>query len=281
MQKIISYTYPNRIQLLADLASFNVEYTNVYQRNVKIYNGVDNVIQFDIKNADQKRIDLATYDSMELHVMDSSGNALPNSPYTVTATATKGIATATIPADDLIDLIPQSFSYSVLVNNGTSTTPLYVDGHFNALGTLELIGTVVPNERPARVFNTFSGEIDYAGNVTHKSSAIAAKFYEAIPTTSLSFSIDVTNFIGTIYLQGTTDTTISVESFKDTTRLQEFTTSVATSSTVTFNNIPVDNYAYFRICWTNPIHGFAYGDQTSYNQQLITKYGSVNKITVS
>ena len=49
MQKIITYSYPNRIQLLADLAGFNVEYTNVYQRNAKIYSGIDNTIDFDIK----------------------------------------------------------------------------------------------------------------------------------------------------------------------------------------------------------------------------------------
>ena len=60
MQKISSYLYPNRVEVLADMASFNVEYTNVYQKNVKIYNGIDNTIEFDIKNADQKRIDLAT-----------------------------------------------------------------------------------------------------------------------------------------------------------------------------------------------------------------------------
>ena len=44
MQKLSSYLYPNRIELLADLAGFSVEYTNVYQRNVKIYNGIDNKI---------------------------------------------------------------------------------------------------------------------------------------------------------------------------------------------------------------------------------------------
>ena len=31
MQKIQSYLYTNRIQLLADVAGFTTEYTNVYQ----------------------------------------------------------------------------------------------------------------------------------------------------------------------------------------------------------------------------------------------------------
>ena len=60
MQKISTYLYPNRIELLADLAGFTTEYTNVYQRTLKIYNGIDNTLEFDMKNADQKRIDLST-----------------------------------------------------------------------------------------------------------------------------------------------------------------------------------------------------------------------------
>ena len=39
MQKISSYLYSNRVILLANLAGFTVEYTNVYQRTIKIYNG--------------------------------------------------------------------------------------------------------------------------------------------------------------------------------------------------------------------------------------------------
>jgi hypothetical protein len=84
MQKISSYLYPNRIELLIDLAGSTVEFTSVYQRNVKLYNGIDNTIEFDIKNADQKRVDLTTLSIIELNIMDASGNSLPNSPYAIT-----------------------------------------------------------------------------------------------------------------------------------------------------------------------------------------------------
>ena len=58
MQKISSYLYPNRVRLLANLAGFNVEYTSVYQRTINLFKGIDNVVEFDIINADQKRVDL-------------------------------------------------------------------------------------------------------------------------------------------------------------------------------------------------------------------------------
>ena len=116
MQKIQSYLYPNRVILLADLAGFTVENTIVYQRTTKIYRGVDNVLEFDIQNADQKRLDLLTTPSItniHMNVMDAGGKALPHSPYTVTATSTKGIASVTIPSADLAGLNTQFLKYSV------------------------------------------------------------------------------------------------------------------------------------------------------------------------
>jgi hypothetical protein len=281
MQKIISYLYPNRIELLADLAGFNVEYTNVYQRNVKIYSGIDNTLEFDIKNADQKRIDLTTYDSISLNIMDASGNPVGNTPYDVTPTLLKGIATVTIPADDLIGLDKQTFKYSVTALDGTTQIILYADSHFTALGKLELIGSAIPSTKPTRTFNSFTGEIDLNGNVISHSSAITAKFYEAVADSELSFITNCTGFVGTIYLEATTDTTISVESFRNSPKLQTWTSSVAYTGNVTFSNVSINDYCYFRICWQYPPHSILYGSQAPYNIQVETQYGTVNNITVS
>jgi hypothetical protein len=254
MQKIQSYLYPNRIQLLADLAGFTTEYTNVYQRNVKIYRGVDNIIEFDVKNADQKRIDLTVYTSLHLNLMDAGGKALPNSPYTITPnTPITGISTATIPSADLINLDVQFLNYSVTaVNANLQTIPFYADSRFGAVGTVELIGDAIPYVRPSRIFETFTGEIDFAGNVMHRSSTIPAKFYEAVPVTAMSFDAHMTGFIGSIWIEGTRDMTISVNSFLNATKLQTYTTNVATTGTQTFANIPVGEYNYFRITWQWP-----------------------------
>ena len=255
MQKISTYLYPNRVQLLADLASFNVEYTNVYQRNVKIYNGIDNTIEFDIKNADQKRIDLSTLTYIEMNVMDSSGQALPNSPYTVTPTSLKGIATVTIPADDLSYLNPQFFKYSVSAVKDGNETLLYADSRFGAVGVLELVGSAMPVVRDSKIFESFTAEIDLKGTPTWHTSAIPAKFYEAVPTEALSFDINLTGFIGSVWIEATKDSTISVESFKHSTYLRSFTATVDSPATTTlsFNNVPVGEYSYFRVSYSTPI----------------------------
>ena len=280
MQKIISYSYPNRIELLIGLTGFSVEYTNVYQRNVKIYNGIDNTIEFDIKNADQKRVDLTMLDAIHLNLMDSAGNALPNSPYEITLTSLKGIATVTIPKEDLQYLDTQFLKYSVTGFSDGNDVILYCDSHFGAVGTLELMGTVVPITRNDRIFNTFTGEIDYTGNVLNHSSAIAATFYEAIPTTMLSFEIHCTDFVGSVYLEVTTDSTISVESFRHSPKIQTWSTTIPTTTTHVFSSIPVGEYKYFRVVWHNPTHGLFYGAQSPYNVGFTNTAGVVDKVTV-
>ena len=281
MQKIITYLYTNRIQLLAGLAGFNTEYTNVYQRNVKIYSGIDNTLEFDIKNADQKRVDLTTFSSISLNIMDINGNGLPNNPYALTITSVKGIATVIIPATDLERLTPQTLQYSVTGIQDSKQVILYTDSHFGALGNLELVGSAVPITKPDRVFDSFTGEIDYMGNVLNHSSAIPAKYYEAIPTTSLNFSINCTDFVGTVYLEATTDQTISVESFRDSPQLQSWTTNTPTTSSITFSSIPICNYCYFRIVWHNTLHGFTYGPNSPYNPGFTNNSGIVNSVIVS
>lgn len=255
MQKISTYLYPNRIQLLADLAGFTVEYTNVYQRIVKIYNGIDNTIEFDIKNADQKRIDLGTLSNIELNVMDASGQGLPNSPYTVTPTSLKGIATVTIPQEDLVDLSDQFFKYSVSASKDGKDVLLYADSRFGAIGTIELVGNAMPVFRDDRVYRSFTAEIDLKGFPTYHTSAIPAKFYEAVPTSDISFAIDVRGFVGSVWVEATKNSTINTEAFKQATYVRSFTADASSPATsiIEFNNIPVGEYQYFRVSYTNPM----------------------------
>jgi len=286
MQKIQSYLYPNRIILIADLAGFNVENTIVYAKTVKIYKGVDNVIQFDVQNADQKRLDLVNtplVTNLKMNVMDMSGNALPNSPYTITSTALTGIGTVKIPQEDLANIAHQFLQYSVTATDTNSNTiPLYTDSRFSAVGKMEVIGSATPTAHATTIYDRFYGEINFMGNVIQHTSATPCKFYEAVPTTVMNFSIHLTNFIGTVYVEATEDMTASVESFKNAPQLQSMTYSVATTTTLNFTGVPVANsatgqsYNYMRVSWLFP-DVWQYSSQQNPN----LTYGTVDKVTVT
>lgn len=270
MQKISTYLYPNRIELLADLAGFTVEYTNVYQRTVKIYNGIDNTIEFDIKNADQKRIDLSTLTNLELNVMDTQGNSLPNSPYVVTPldqTTHKGLAKVVIPQDDLVDLSDQYLTYSVTAVKDGQDVILYGDSRFGAVGKMELVGSALPTFRDEQVVTSFYSDMSYdtIASENFHSSAIPVKFYEAVPTTIATLDFSFSSLDASIKIEATKDASISSESFTlRGTVLDTFavTTNII-SLTKTYSNL--GEYAYIRI---------------SYHRTL-NNTGKINKVLVS
>lgn len=218
MQKISTYLYPNRIELLADLAGFTVEYTNVYQRNIKIYNGIDNTLEFDIKNPDQKRIDLTTLSQIQLNIMDSQGNALPNSPYVVTPldqATKKGLASVLIPEADLVDLDSQYLQFSVTALKDGQDLMLYGDTRFGAVGKMELVGNAMPTFRNEQVVTSFYSDMSYntieAEN--YHSSAIPVRFYEAVPTTDATIQFTLDALDAEIVIEATSDASVSSESF--------------------------------------------------------------------
>jgi hypothetical protein len=189
--------------------------------------------------------------------MDTQGNSLPNSPYTVAPmdqTTRKGLAFVTIPQEDLVELDNQFLQFSVSALKDGRDVMLYGDTRFGAVGKMELVGNAMPTFRDERVYDTFTGEIDLYGNVIQHSSSIPTKFYEAVPTQSLSFDINTIGYIGTITLEGTTASTISVESWKNAVPLRTYIISSRVSETTpvafSWTNVPIEKYNYFRIKWT-------------------------------
>jgi hypothetical protein len=174
----------------------------------------------------------------------------------------KGLATVVIPQDDLLDLSDQYLTYSVTARKNGEDFMLYGDSRFGATGKIELIGNAMPTFRDDRIYNTFTGEIDLKGLPTYHSSSIPAKFYEAVATSELSFEValagDVnvpgSGFVGSIWLEATTNDTISVDSFKGSVFLGSFTASKDSPriAPVVFTNIPVRNYSYFRVSYQTP-----------------------------
>ena len=61
MQLLSRYLVKNRIDIIADVAGFVTEYRPVYKRQVQVYKGIDNILEFRLLNADQKPINTEGY----------------------------------------------------------------------------------------------------------------------------------------------------------------------------------------------------------------------------
>ena len=110
MQLIYRYLVNNKVLLTVDLAGEITEYKSVYQRNIKIYRGIDNLITFQLNNADQKAISIDTeytptfymYDENNVLVVTKQGTIIETQDSSVYTN--KGQFTITLTENDLLDL---------------------------------------------------------------------------------------------------------------------------------------------------------------------------------
>ena len=61
MQLLPRYLCNNTTTLLADVAGTITEYRPVYTKQLQLYKGIDNVLEFRLLNADQKPVDITSY----------------------------------------------------------------------------------------------------------------------------------------------------------------------------------------------------------------------------
>ena len=61
MQLVPRYLVNNTTIVVANMAGFITEYRPVYSKQLQVYKGIDNVLEFRTYNADQRPIDITSY----------------------------------------------------------------------------------------------------------------------------------------------------------------------------------------------------------------------------
>jgi hypothetical protein len=153
--------------------------------------------------------------------------------------------------------------------------PLYTDSRFSAVGTIDIVGSAMPTIQEDKIYDRFSGEINYMGNVIYHTSVVATKSYRAIQQSQIRFVVNYTNFAGTLYIEGTEDSTISVDSFKHSEKMQTINLTQRTTGSTTFV-VDIGDFNNLRVSWLYP-------DVWQYSatgQDPTIVYGSVDKVTV-
>lgn len=155
MQKTYLYLAKNKITIVADLDGTVTEYRPVYQRTIQTYKGIDNLLHFDVKNHDQKNVDISAY-TPHFVAFDENKNLIIKKDGT--ATTLKGEFTINITENDLLNVKDQYLSYSVyLVKNDDLTKTLtYSDDHFNANGIIQVSGKALPGPQKTYSITQFT-----------------------------------------------------------------------------------------------------------------------------
>jgi hypothetical protein len=137
MQKIQLYLLSNRIKLVVDQTSTTTEFNQVYTRKIKIYKGATNTVEFDIRNDDQRRVDVvnstlavAFYDTDHKKLFETTAEAVAGK---------HGIMRAEISADSIQDFEPQPLRVSALLTTVDGQKMAYADDQYGLLAEAELL----------------------------------------------------------------------------------------------------------------------------------------------
>lgn len=257
MQLNSVYLYPNKIDVYTNtLATWQTErYRRVYNRNLKVYRSVDNQIDLQVRNSDQKAADIAN-SVLVFNIVTRLGKDLVLRKDCTTLVASSGKVRITLTRDELFELEEGFYNYTVTqevreeLNDNeytvTTRTPMYIDSQYGVVATLEVSGDVLGTAEDSLVVNKFSyinpatvGE----ATLKHYISSIINAQPQLSTTQSLhTFQVYLTNYSGTVTIEGSIDE--QGASPKNWQTIQTLTLLNSTSNA--YRNI-VGKYTWFRI----------------------------------
>jgi len=205
MQLIPRYLLKNRIIISASDAGFPTEFMPVYTRQLKIYKGIDNTVQFRLLNDDQKPINIANF-TPKFVAFDENGTQVISHDGSINqlddSSATRGLFTVTIFDNETAGLNKQYLRYNIyLLDENNNKIITYVDSHFDNNATIYLDDYAFPGPTDAYSISVFTEQETGKWFSEAVTAEPAINGNEALHT----LAIYSTGFAGDITVQATLD----------------------------------------------------------------------------
>ena len=147
MQLTPRYLVSNLTKLVANESGFVVEYRPVYSRQLQVYKGIDNVLDFRLYNADQRPIAMTNYtpkfvafDENKTMVLEKDGTVLDDGSSDI-----KGKFSVTITENELLNIKQQFLSYNIyLVDSAGDKVLTYNHSNFDNDATIYVNAKTFP-----------------------------------------------------------------------------------------------------------------------------------------
>jgi hypothetical protein len=207
--KLPVYLYPNIFQVILDLDNNNRIIQVMYQREIKLQKGLKNVVQLQFKNSDQKFLNVSSstfvlvlYDTINQRNLVEKNVTILDDGSTY---ALRGLGQVIFTESDLEALDASYYTVGVkALDNTGSYQPTYANTYYGVGGTIEVRQDMYPVLQPTISVVDFQDYLNYNTQLyEYYSGNLDAdpqfKSNEALHTVA----IYMTNFIGTVYIQGT------------------------------------------------------------------------------
>jgi hypothetical protein len=247
----------------------------MYQRDLKIQKGIKNQVRIQFKNSDQKRIPIDTDANFVFNLFDSKTSELVLQKHLSiiddnVTTSTRGLALLSLSESDTLDLEKSAYTYSVVYLDPADGTylPAYTNTYYGIAGTAYISNDVYPALKPSQEIVSFNSSYNPDSQLyEHKSGNIYA-YPEYNSNSALhTAAIYMTNFKGTVYIQGTLSNTPASFGKYTTIETRNYNGFTGIDS-LNFNGV----FTYIRIMYVPAV---APSESTNNNP---TYYGSFDKV---
>ena len=193
------YNYTPKYQVVLFEGDSPRRYQIVYSKNLTLNKGVDNRIQFQFLNQEQKPIDL-TGKQITFRFINSEGTSV-DIQKTVNATlALKGLANLTVTQAELMQIDAQIGSFSLDIVEGNLVLPIFTNSEADARGVCQIMEGILPKHVPStNVTIPSHGEISNSGT-TYYSSVLGLN-----GSSKITLQAKLSNYSGNINVLGSTN----------------------------------------------------------------------------
>ena len=238
MQLVPRYLVSNRINIVADVAGFVTEYRPVYSRQLQVYKGIDNVLEFRLFNSDQRPIDTTAYtpmfvafDENNTLVLEKEGTILDDG-----SSAARGLFTITVTENELLNIKQQYLKYNIYMITADSEKVLtYTHSNFDNDATIYVNARTFPG--PLATYEVTQFEQTQVGANEWISESINAQpginGNEALHTAA----VYTDGYIGNVVVQATLDNQVSDSTNWADIDTLTFTGSESEPAPVNFNGV--------------------------------------------
>lgn len=176
-------------------------YQLVYAKNLKLNKGVDNKIQFQYLNQEQKPYNISNLEITFRLINNEGTETLLQKSVSLTLPLT-GICELTVTSAELLNIDAQMCYYSLEVRDGSNDYPTFVNSEAGARGVIQVVDSVLPSFLPATTIEIPSHVLPNANantNVTYYSST-----YSTADAAVLSIQTYLNEYSGNVIVQGST-----------------------------------------------------------------------------
>ena len=174
------FVYTQRQTVVLLFGNSPRKYMPVYAKPLTLNKGVDNKIQFQFLNQEQKPVDI-TGKSITCRILNYNGTQVLVRKALDLDFALTGIASLNLNAADIEDIDAQKAYYSLEIPVGAFDYPVFVDSNAGARGDMNIVNSVLPSFVPSQAVTIPTGQP--FPNISNSSGNTNLVYYTSIINT--------------------------------------------------------------------------------------------------